>query len=291
MSQKNKGILLIILSAFFFALMNIMVRLSGDLPSIEKSFFRNFVAMFFALFTLCKNRVPLSVPKGQLKPLLIRSICGTLGILCNFYAVDHLMVADASILNKLSPFFAILFSFLLLHEKVHPFAAGCVFTAFIGSLFVIRPGIDFMASFPAFIGLLGGLGAGIAYTYVRILGQNGVKGPFIVFFFSAFSCLVTLPYLLFHFQPMSLKQFGILLLAGLFASGGQFTITAAYTYAPAREISIYDYSQIIFSTILGFLFFGQIPDRLSFVGYGIIILASIAIFLFNNRKKEAPHTS
>lgn len=287
MNQKNKGILLIITSAFFFALMAMMVRLAGDLPAIEKSFFRNFVAMFFAFFTLKKNNIPIRVPEGTLKPLLMRAICGTLGILCNFYAVDHLMLADASILNKLSPFFAILFSFLLLREKIHPFAACCVFTAFIGSLFVIKPGFNFVTTFPALIGLFGGLGAGIAYTYVRILGKKGVKGPFIVFFFSSFSCLVTLPYLIFNFHPMTLSQFGFLMLAGLFASGGQFTITAAYTYAPARDISIYDYSQIIFSTILGFIFLGQIPDYLSFIGYGIIILASAAMFLFNQKKSAA----
>ncbi|MDO5146432.1 MAG: DMT family transporter [Eubacteriales bacterium] len=287
MTQKNKGILLIISSAFFFALMNLMVRFAGDLPSIEKSFFRNFVAVIFAFVTLKRTNTPIQVPKGTWKPLLLRSICGTLGILCNFYAIDHLMLADASILNKLSPFFAILFSFLLLKEKVSPFAAACVFTAFVGSLFIIKPGFSlFDTSFPAFIGLLGGLGAGVAYTYVRILGTHGVKGPFIVFFFSSFSCLVTLPYLIFNFHPMSFSQFGCLILAGLFASGGQFTITAAYTYAPARDISIYDYSQILFSTLLGFFFFGQIPDALSFVGYGIIILASLAMFLFNQRKAD-----
>ena len=278
MSQKNKGIILIITSAFFFALMNMMVRLAGDLPSIEKSFFRNFVAVFFALIALKKSHTPVHIPKGQLKNLLMR-------ILCNYYAIDHLMLADASILNKLSPFFAILFSFLLLKEKIHPFAASCVCIAFIGSLFVIKPGFASVTALPAFIGLLGGMGAGIAYTYVRILGTNGVKGPFIVLFFSAFSCIVTLPYLIFDFHPMTLAQFGCLLLAGLFASGGQFTITAAYTCAPAGEISIYDYSQIIFSTVLGFLFLRQIPDLWSFVGYGIIIAASVAMFLFNNRKR------
>lgn len=287
MSQKNKGILLIICSAFCFALMNMMVRFAGNLPSIEKSFFRNFVAVFFAFIALKRSHTPIRVPKGALKPLLLRSIFGTMGILCNYYAIDHLMLADASILNKLSPFFAILFSFILLKEKVHPFAAGCVITAFIGSLFIIKPGMGmFTTSLPAFIGLLGGLGAGIAYTYVRILGTHGVKGPFIVLFFSAFSCLVTLPYLIFDFHPMSFAQFGCLLLAGLFASGGQFTITAAYTYAPARDISIYDYSQIIFSTMLGFVFLGQIPDYLSFIGYGIIILSSLSMFLFQQKQKD-----
>ena len=286
MSQKNKGIILIITSAFFFALMNMMVRLAGDLPSIEKSFFRNFVAVFFALIALKKSHTPVHIPKGQLKNLLMRSICGTLGILCNYYAIDHLMLADASILNKLSPFFAILFSFLLLKEKIHPFAASCVCIAFIGSLFVIKPGFASVTALPAFIGLLGGMGAGIAYTYVPNPWNKRCEScPFIVLFFSAFSCIVTLPYLIFDFHPMTLAQFGCLLLAGLFASGGQFTITAAYTCAPAGEISIYDYSQIIFSTVLGFLFLRQIPDLWSFVGYGIIIAASVAMFLFNNRKR------
>ena len=64
----------------------------------------------------------------------------------------------------------------------------------------------------------------------------------------------------------------------------KFSITAAYTYAPARKISIYDYSQIIFSTILGFLIFGEVPDVYSFVGYGLIIAASFFMFLYNQKR-------
>ena len=78
-------------------------------------------------------------------------------------------------------------------------------------------------------------------------------------------------------------QLGWLLMAGLAAAGGQFTITAAYSYAPARGISVYDYSQIIFSTILGFVVLGELPDAYSFLGYGIIISASIAMFMLNRR--------
>lgn len=82
---------------------------------------------------------------------------------------------------------------------------------------------------------------------------------------------------------MTLQQLGILLLAGLAAAGGQFTITAAYTYAPAREISVYDYSQIIFSAILGYFIFGQVSDALSWIGYIIITSTAVAMFLRNNR--------
>ena len=105
---------MIILSAFFFACMNVSVRLAGNLPSVEKSFFRNLVAAVFAAVILCKDHTLPKVNKKYWGPLILRCVCGTMGILCNFYAIDHLLVADASILNKLSPFFAIIFSFLLL---------------------------------------------------------------------------------------------------------------------------------------------------------------------------------
>lgn len=276
---------MIILSAFCFACMNVMVRLAGDIPSVQKSFFRNLVAAGFAAMLLWKEKIPLRVKKEAWMSMIIRCVFGTIGILCNFYAVDHLLVADASILNKLSPFFTIIFSYLLLKEKIKTFQAVCVGAAFIGCLFVVKPGFENTALIPALIGVCGGLGAGVAYTMVRKLGTMEVKGPVIVFCFSAFSCLSVVPWILFHFTPMSIKQFAILLLAGVCAAGGQFSITTAYTYAPAKKISIYDYSQIIFATVLGYVMFGEIPDRYSFAGYTLIIAASLTMFIYN-RKAE-----
>lgn len=87
MNKKHLGVLYIIVSAFCFALMNTFVRLSGDLPTIQKSFFRNFVAVIFAIIVLKKNHIPIRWGKGNLKFHLLRSAAGTLGILCNFYAI------------------------------------------------------------------------------------------------------------------------------------------------------------------------------------------------------------
>ena len=285
MNDTKKGMLFIMMAAFFFASMNVFVKLSGDLSSIQKSFFRNLIAALFAFIILIKSKEGFTYQKKDIPMLLLRSTFGTIGILCNFYAVDHLVLSDASMLNKMSPFFVILFSFLLLKEKLKPAQAIAIFVAFIGSLFIIKPTFTNMELFPSVIGLCGGIGAGIAYAMVRILGQRGQKGSSVVLFFSGFSCIVTLPYLLFNYHPMTGTQMLALLGAGLAAAGGQFGITAAYYHAPAKEISIYDYSQIIFSTVLGFLFLRQIPDLWSFVGYGIIIAASVAMFLFNNRKR------
>lgn len=279
--MKNKGIMMIIISAFCFALMNVFVKLSGDLPSIQKSFFRNVVAMIIALMILKKSGIGFRIEKKNIGLLLGRSICGTIGIIANFYAVDHLLLADASILQKLSPFFVIIFSYFLLKESVTKMQVFSIVIAFIGMLFVVKPSFSNTQLLPSLVAIVGAIGAGAAYTMVRMLSKRGVQGPQIVFYFSSFSCLVVVPYLLFSFVPMTWEQVGILILAGVSAAGGQFAITAAYSYAAGRDISIYDYSQVIFSALLGFILFGQIPDLYSFLGYLIIFMITLCTYLKN----------
>ena len=106
------------------------------------------------------------------------------------------------------------------------------------------------------------------------------------FVFSAFSCLAVLPYVLVVHAPMTVKQVLTLVAAGLFAAGGQFSVTAAYCCAPAKEISVYDYSQIIFSTLLGFFIFGDVPDRLSVLGYFLICGMAVLNFRHSNRSSR-----
>lgn len=285
-TKKYKGVIYIILSAFFFALMSMFIRLSGDIPSFQKAFFRNFVAMAISVITMIKHHEKPVIKSGNLIYLVMRSICGTVGIICNFYAIDNLNLSDASMLNKMSPFFAIIFSFILLKEKISPVQALIVTGAFIGSIFIVKPSSEILSSPASLAGLLGGMGAGTAYTFVRILGQKGENKSFIVLFFSAFSCLVFLPFLIFDYHDMTIKQLIFLILAGASAAGGQFSVTSAYCYAPAKEISVYDYSQLIFATILGFFVFGQIPDKLSIIGYAIIISMAVIMFIYNSKKKD-----
>lgn len=141
-----------------------------------------------------------------------------------------------------------------------------------------------LSSFPALIATLGGIGVGSAMTAVRWLTKKGVNKALIVFIFSVFSSLLMLPFIVFNYQPMTWQQLFILLLAGLAATGGQFSITYAYAKAPAREISVFDYTIVIFSALLGFCLFSQIPDFFSWLGYAIIIGVSIAMFFYDMRE-------
>lgn len=281
--KKYRGIVYIIISAFCFALMNMFVKLSGDLPTFEKAFFRNFVAFFVALFMMIKDKKDFHFNPKNLPALLLRSGFGVLGIICNFYAIDHLVLSDASILNKMSPFFVILFSFIILKERLTLPQGLIVVGAFVGALFVIKPDFSNAEWFPSLLGFIGGMCAGLAYTMVRYLGIRGEKGSFIVLFFSGFSAVVLLPLMIMNFKMFTPFQLFALLMAGVSAAGGQFAITAAYTYSPAKEVSVYDYSQIIFAAGLGFFVFGDVPDLLSVVGYVIIVAMAIVMFAYNNK--------
>ena len=287
MKSKYKGIIYILCAAFCFALMNVFVRLSGDIPSLQKAFFRNLVALIFAFIIIRKDRIKIEWKQGDGKYLFLRALFGTLGVFCNFYAVDHLVLSDASMLNKMSPFFAIVFSYFILKERINFIQLSSVVVALIGCMFIVKPSFSNIELIPALIGLSGGLCAGIAYTMVRVLGKQGVKGPLVVFIFSTFSCLASVPYMLFHYKAMSGIQVVYLLLAGLAAAGGQFGITAAYFHAPAKDISIYDYSQVIFAAIFGFFLFNQVPDALSFLGYVLICSMAVVMFLYNKKKENA----
>lgn len=284
--MKNKGIFMIIIAAFCFAIMNMFVKLSGDLPSIQKSFFRNLVAVFIAFSILKKSGVGFHIEKRNIGLLLVRSICGTIGIIANFYAVDHLLLSDASIIQKLSPFFVVIFSYFLLKENVTKKQVFSIIIAFVGTLFVVKPSFQNTELTASFVSLIGAMGAGAAYTVVRMLSQRDVKGPQIVFYFSLFSCLSVVPYLIYQFEPMTYQQIGFLLLAGVSAAGGQFAVTAAYSHSAGRDISLYDYSQVVFAAILGFIAFGQIPDILSLIGYLIIFGITFFMYLSNQKQKS-----
>ena len=289
MSKRTKGILFLILSAFFFACMNMFVKLSGDeLPVFQKVFFRNAMAAVIAFVVLLRNKAPMRPSvKGSWKFLIMRTLFGLAGVVCNYYALETLVLSDASILNKMSPFFAVLFSFIFIKERPKLYQWLILGGALFGALFVIKPSFANAAFIPALVGFAGGVFAGAAYGCVRKLGLMGESNPYIVFFFSTVSTLIVTPIMIAGYVPMTAYQWIYLLSAGVSAALAQFCITAAYTCAPAKEISVYDFSQIIFASLMGLIVFSQVPDILSVIGYIIIIAMAVVNYLLSNHKHSS----
>lgn len=276
LNPKVKGIIEILISAVGFSFMSVFFRLAGDLPVFQKSLARNFVAMFIPLFFIFKYKQPM-FGKLSSQPLLIsRSTLGLIGVLLNIYAIDHMVLSDADTLMKLNPFWTILLSLIFLNEKVRKYQIIAMIVAILGMLFIVKP--EFSSTMiTSLAGLFSGIFAASAYTCVRALSTR--EAPYtIVFYFSLFSVVVLIPFSIATYEPMTTIQMVYLLGAGLSAAVGQIGITLAYSFAPAKDISIFTYASIIFTAIFGFILFGETPDFYALIGYVIIIGASYYMF-------------
>ena len=265
--------------------MALFVRLCDDwgtpVNSFQKSFFRNLVALTIAAIAWWRGRAldwrqkTLNVLSLKSKVLLfLRSLLGTVGIFANFYALSHITIAEGQTLNKTAPFFTVLFTWLFLGEKATRRQVLPLLLAFVGVVLIAKPGFAGAAAFPLAMGLLGGVCAGGAYACVRGLRRHDVDPAFIILFFSAFSCLASVPFMIAGFDSMTGQQVLILLGAGASAALGQFGITLAYGFAAPREIAVFDYSNILFTAAFGFLFFAQVPDVWSVLGFAAILVAA-----------------
>ncbi len=284
MKDQLKGITCITIATVGFSFMTFFVRLAGDIPTMQKVFFRNAFALIIAIITLIAKKERFEIRKEFASDILFRCLFGTTGVIANFYAIDRLALADANMLNKLSPFFAILISIPILKEKPSGTDILATIIAFIGALFIIRPTPGNMEFIPALIGLYGGFGAGTAYVFVRRATKKGAATPVIVICFSLFSCLFTLPFIIAVYVHMSAIQLLILIMAGLSAAVGQFAITSAYKYAPAKSLSVFDYLQVIFAALWGIIFFKEVPTVMSIIGYVIIIGVAVVRWAATRKK-------
>ena len=287
----KKGIFYILMSALGFSLMNFFVVKAGDLPTFQKALFRNGGAMIVSLFLFIKSGDTPDTKPSDLGILLMRAVFGSIGLFCNFYALDHLVLSDASILNKLAPFFTLILSALFLKEKTNWKQFLFVSLAFVGMLFVVRPEMHFSESMVAsVVGVIGGFGAGTAYACVRALGKRGMPSSEIVFGFSLVSTIVAIPFVIIDHAPMSSLQIFYLSMASVSATIGQFGITLAYKEAPSKEISIFEYFTVVFSALWGILFLGQIPYWTSIIGYAIIFVSAYLLFLYNKKTSRGEST-
>ncbi len=282
MDNKGKAITFMTLSSLSFAFMAVMVRFSGDLPVVEKMFFRNLVSLIIAFMGVRQLNQPIFGNKENRKWLLLRSTFGLIGVGLYFFSIDHMNLADSSILNKLSPFFVTLLAAIFLKEKIRKIQVPALIIVFSATMLIIKPQWD-LSIIPALAGLGGALCAGSAYTLLRFLGNR--ENPAItVFFFSTFSVLILIPLLAINFVMPSWEQLAFLILIGVFAAGGQFGLTYSYKYGQAAEVSIYSYLNVVFSALMGFVFWGEVSDIWTIIG-GVTIIA-VAVILFYTKKND-----
>ena len=271
-------------SAVAFAAMGAFVKAAADVPVVEKVVVRNLISLVIAGVFAWRAGRPLLGRRENQGLLLLRSLLGVAGVVCYFYAIDHLILADAAMLTRLSPFFVGIFALFFLGERPPKAVIFAMMVAFAGGLLVIKPRFD-LSILPALIGLTSAVFAGGAYTVVRSLRSRETPET-IVFYFSLVTVVVLTPFAALNFHLPTGRETALLIGIGVGGAIGQFGLTLAYRYAPAAGVSIYSHTTIVFSALLGLAFWAELPDLLSFVG-GVLIIAGGALAFAAERQGKA----
>lgn len=281
-NNKNTAVIFMLLSSFSFSAMQIIVKILKDIPLMEKVFFRNFISLCLSFIIIRKNKLSFWGHRENRKYLFYRSVFGYAGVVLFFYATSKLLAADAAMLNKLSPIFVTILAYFLLKEKINKANIIALILSLSGAWLVIKPALN-SNLIPAAVGLFSAAISGAAYIYINIIGEKESIYT-TVFFFSIFSTICSIPFMMFNFVIPKQSDLMLLLLLGALAALGQIALTYAYKSSEASDISIYDYSNIIFSTILGYFFLSEMPDLYSIIGGFLIIAASLIVFIYNKLK-------
>jgi drug/metabolite transporter (DMT)-like permease len=278
--DRAKALSQALISALAFSVMGAFVKLAADVGSAEKVLFRNLVTLVVA-FVIIRARGGRLLGRAENQRYLFgRSLLGIGGVTCYFWAIDHLYLADAVMIGKLSPFFVAVFAAAFIGERLDRRVILALILGFGGGLLVIKPRFD-LEVLPSLVGVASAIFAGGAYVLLRFL-RDREEPETIVFHFSLLTLVLLLPFVAPGFTPPSAMEWAWLLGIGLSAGVGQMALTASYRHAPAGPVALISYSTILFSLALGWIFWSEVPDGWSLNG-GILIIGG-AVVAFTPRR-------
>lgn len=268
-----RGAALIILSEALLAVMSAAIKaLSTDLPNEMLVFFRNLFGL--AVIFPIAARHGLSALRTAVWPLhALRVGFGVGAMYCFFYTLATLPLTEAILFKLTSPFFIPVIALLWLGERIPWPARLAILVGFIGVALVLQPGIDTLPP-AALAGLAGACLAAAAKVTVRRLGRSEPPARIVFFFGVGATALTALPAALAWRTPSG-EELAWLLGMGVCATGAQLSLTRAYALAPAGRIGPFTYVSVVFASLLGWFFWGEVPQLMTAAGSLFIIGAGI----------------
>tara|TARA_Y100001960_G_C14718133_1_gene850853 strand:- start:324 stop:1220 length:897 start_codon:yes stop_codon:yes gene_type:complete len=280
------GVRFMLLSALGFALMSACVKYVSvhGIPLFEIVAARALVSLIISYIDI--KRKCLSV-WGNNKPLLLlRGAVGTLALMCVYYSVTTLPLAEATILQYVHPVFTALLGLLFLKERIQPATLICIALCLVGLGLMVQPSMTENSAhelplFSVMMALVGALGSSIAYVVVRKLSQTE-DSSVIIFYFPMIALPTSIALMWNDFVMPNLYMTMMLVLVGIFTQIGQHGLTKAMQTQAAGQASAYSYVQIVFSTLIGVWLFNEIPSIWTYMGGGLIVTGAL-INVFGKR--------
>ncbi len=285
MDGVRRGIVLVSLGSLTLVVMAALVKHVGErLPAMEIFFFRSLIG--FGLVLAACWRDPFEALRTKRPGMhFVRGATGAVGNACFFWTLTNMMLADAMALQFSRPLFMIPLAIIFLGEFVGWRRAGVALVGFLGIVAYARP---FTGGFEpgAFIGALGAFTGGLVVICIKRL-QTSEPTRVIMFYYAFWNAVIAaVPAAIWWVTPNPYELI-ILVLIGFFGISGQALITHGLSQGEATVLVPLDYSRIVYSAIIGYLLFSEVPGPWSFVGMALIVGASLYLVL-TEKKKQAP---
>lgn len=282
------GVRYMILSALGFALMSASVKYVSvhGIPLFEIVAARALVSLIISYLDV--KRKGISVWGNNKRWLFARGAVGTMALMCVYYAVTALPLAEATILQYVHPVFTALLAVLFLKERVQPATLTCIVLCLLGVFTMVYPsfdasGVGELPMLSVGIALLGAFGSSIAYVIVRKLSRTE-DSSVIIFYFPLVALPVSAMLIGDDFVVPDVALILVLILVGIFTQIGQFGLTKAMQTQTAGNASAYSYVQIVFSALLGVVLFNEVPSIWTLLGGSLIVIGAL-INVFGPKSK------
>jgi drug/metabolite transporter (DMT)-like permease len=281
-----RGAALMLAAALLFAATGAIIKhVSAQLPNEMVVFFRSFFGLL-ALAPFFVRHGPRYYATHRLGAHLVRALAGLTAMYCYFYAIAHLPLAEAVLLNYTAPLFIPLAALLWVGERFSRKLWWPIGIGFVGIVFILKPGQSLLAPI-AVIGLASGLFSALAMAGIRKL-TNTEPAIRVVFYFSLTSTLVAALPLTWRWQTPAADLWLPLILIGVLSTLAQILMTRGYAHAPAAQVGPFLYAIVVFAGLFGWALWQEIPDWLSLVGTLLVILAGILAIHLGGRATAPP---
>lgn len=268
-----QGAVYILIAEALLAVMAAVIKhVSLELPNEMLVFFRNLFGLA-VVAPIALRHGPRALTTTLPHLHLLRALSGVSAMYCFFFTISNIPLAEAVLLKLTAPFLIPLIALLWLGERLPVATVAGITVGFAGVALVLQPGLD-RIPLAGLAGLAGAALAGLAKVAIRAMGPSE-PAPRIVFYFGTLATLVSAVPLVWAWQTPGLGSLAWLGLMGACATGAQLLLTRAYSIAPAGRIGPFSYVAVIYGSVLGWVFWSEIPGVATLLGSLLITAAGV----------------
>ena len=283
-SDNVKGALILMLAAFGFSLMVAMIKVAGERLPVTQILFIRQLGMTVMLAPVLMKTFPGSLKSGQIHLQFARIFLALIAMVFGFSAIIHMPLADATAIAFAKSFFVTIFAVLFLKETVGVYRWSAVVIGFIGVLVMVRPGTAGFSMY-GLMAISAAASAGLVMVIIRLLSRTDPPSTILAYQAIGVGIIMAIPAII-QWVPPTPSEWALLAGIGFVSYFAQKANIYAFSYGEASLLASLDYVRLVYATLFGWLLFSELPAMSTWIGAGIVILASIYTVHRETKRKQ-----